>query len=142
MVVRVIKKNPSILWDGIDSHRTNCTQFMEHYLCMVKSLSRSKVNFLCLLEKHLSNKFSGIEKDGIYWLPKTFDEWASELGLCDRSVNRIITSLRQNNIILTQRLSFHKTIRTNYYTINYAKLWEMIPESRSLFSPPHSGEAA
>lgn len=86
MVIRVIKKNLSILMARVGLCRANYKQFIEHYLCMLKSLSCSKVDFL----------------------------YAHS----------------------------HKIIRTNYYTINYPKLWEIIPESKDFFTPLQSGEIA
>ena len=142
MIFRFITANPSNILGGIGSHKANHKLFKDSYLCMVRSLSRSKVDFLCLLHDYLLNNTSHIEEGEACWLPKTFDEWASELGISDRTVNRIITSLRQEDLILTQKMAPHKTIRTNYYTINYSKLWKMIPESKLFFTSTPSGEAA
>ena len=142
MIIRAVKKNPSALLDGVDSQRVSFELFMNRYRCLVNALSRSKVDFLCLLREYLQHDPSVIEKDGALWLPKTFDEWAAELCLTSRTINRLIVDLQRDDIILVKKLADHKSNRTNYYTINYLKLWELIPESKDLFAAFNLGEVA
>lgn len=142
MFFRLVTTNPSTVIDGIGMNKANYKDLINKYLCMVKALSRTKADFLCLLHHELAGNSSAIEHNGQIWTPKTFDEWAADLGLSDRAINRIVTSLRQENIILTEKLAFHKTIRTNYYTINYSELWKLVPESKELFTSLRQGEAA
>jgi hypothetical protein len=120
----------------------NYKDLVNNYLSMVKALKRTRADFLCLLHHCLINSSTTIEHDGLVWTPKTFEEWATDLELSDRVTNRTVTSLRQENIILTEKRASHRTICTNYYTINYPEFWRMVPEARELFTPLHKGEVA
>ena len=140
MFFRFINTNPSI--NGWNTCQDNDKKYINDYFCMVKSLTRAKVDFLCLLHHYITQKSFIVEEDQIYWLPKTFEKWAKELGIAYRKIQRIITFLHQENIILIKKLASHKTIRTNYYTINYPKLWVLISASCNLFVSPYQGDVA
>ena len=142
MFFRLATTNPSTLTDGVGLNKASYKDLVNKYLCMVKILSRAKMDFLCLLHYQITNCSQKIEHDSLLWTPRTFDEWAANLGISERTINRIITSLRQEKIILTEKLASHKTNRTNYYTINYPTLWRLVPESKEVFASLQQGEAA
>lgn len=99
MFFRFTKIDFSRLLEENKSFKDNYNLSKKIYLCMVNALTRTKVNFLCPLHEQLINKIFIIEINGKFWLPKTFDSWAKEFGVDERIINRVITSLRNDEII-------------------------------------------
>ncbi|MEC7125151.1 MAG: hypothetical protein VXW16_04710 [Bacteroidota bacterium] len=65
----------------------------------------------------------GIIHNGHKWIYNTLDQWHAKLSCWSMAtIERAITKLRKLGIILVDRLGHHKSIRTNYYRIDYPKL--------------------
>lgn len=60
------------------------------------------------------------------WWFHTFEEWASTLGLFSIStIKRAVSKLKELGLIEINKLDSNKSMRVNYYTINYKKLKEI-----------------
>lgn len=76
-------------------------------------------------------KGKGIVHDGHKWIYNTLDQWHAKLSCWSMAtIERAITKLKKLGVILVDRLGHHKSIRTNYYRIDYLKLTH-IPELSS-----------
>jgi hypothetical protein len=107
-----------------------------------KSIGKGGSIFVTSLHFLLNNQSIGKQQDGKKWVSNTAVQWAKYLGYSTRQIDRIVSSLREKQIILVKKLNGSKGNSTNYYTVNYAKLWEITPELRSFFIPPHSGKSS
>ena len=116
--------------------------FIKYKPSLIKSIGRGGSMFVTSLQLLLNNQSIGKQHDGKKWVCNTAVQWAKYLGYSTRQIDRIVSSLREKQIIFVKKLSHFKGNLTNYYTINYAKLWEIIPELRSFFIPPHSGKSS
>lgn len=57
------------------------------------------------------------------WVYNTIDEWHEQFPFFSRStLERAISSLVKDGFLIVEKLSGHKSDRTNYYTIDYIKL--------------------
>ena len=82
---------------------------------------------LTLNEKRFLNRLNywirrgkyGVEYEGNIWIYNTLDQWATQLDVSKRSIQRCISSLKQKRIIKTAYLSSNKRDRTLFYTIDY-----------------------
>jgi transcription initiation factor IIE alpha subunit len=64
----------------------------------------------------------GIIHDGKQWVGRKSDAWAQYLDISSRTVTRIVKYMVELGMISVEKLSSHRSNRTNYYTINYDKL--------------------
>jgi hypothetical protein len=68
-------------------------------------------------------KEKGLTHQGHKWIYNTLDQWHAKFSCWSMAtIERAITKLRKLGIIHIQRLGHHKSIRTNYYRIDYPKL--------------------
>lgn len=81
----------------------------------------SKKKFLHQLNYWITRGEYGIEHDGKIWIYNTLDDWAKQLGVSKRTIQRIIKALRDDGFIEATYLSDNKRDRTLFYTINYEK---------------------
>ena len=74
------------------------------------------------------NPKKGLMHQGRKWVYNTLEQWHAKFCFWSMAtIERAIAKLRQLGVIHVERLGPHKTIRTNYYRIDYAKLAH-IPE--------------
>lgn len=60
------------------------------------------------------------------WWFHTFEEWTSTLGFFSLStIKRAVSKLKELGLIEINKLDSNKSMRVNYYTINYKKLKEL-----------------
>ena len=78
----------------------------------------------------------GIRHDGHKWIYNTLDQWHSVLPCWSvASIERAITKLKKLGVIQIEKLSPHRSNRTNYYRIDYAKIADLAD-----FIPPSSDD--
>ena len=71
-------------------------------------------------------KGQGVVHEGRRWIYNTASQWASQIMVCDRQAKRIIAELTKKGVLLVAKLSRFKSDRTNYITINYDVLTEIL----------------
>ena len=116
--------------------------FVQYNPRLSESIGKGGSIFVTSLHFLLNNQSIAKQHDGKKWVCNTAVQWAEYLGYSSSQIERIVSGLREKQIILVKKLNRSKGNSTNYYTINYAKLWEMTPELRSFFIPPHSGKSS
>ena len=82
-------------------------------------LTTQEQRFIKRLNYWIGRGKYGIEYNGHNWIYNTLDDWANQLGVSKRSIQRCISSLKQRGIIKTAFLSSNKRDRTLFYTIDY-----------------------
>lgn len=83
---------------------------------------RGESMFIGILQFLLNNQNVGIEREGKKWVYNTFEQWADYTKYSSRQIERIVSKLSKQGIIIVQKLSRCKSNRTNYYTVDEAKL--------------------
>ena len=81
----------------------------------------SQEKFLRQLNYWITQGEYGVEHNGKIWIYNTLDDWAKQLGVSKRTIQRIIKALRDDGFIEATYLSDNKRDRTLFYTINYEK---------------------
>lgn len=79
----------------------------------------------------------GVLHDGHRWIYNTLEQWHSKLSCWSlATIERAIAKLKARGLIHIAQLNPHKSIRTNYYRIDYAMLAD-IPECAALWCCEH-----
>lgn len=86
---------------------------------LIKVFGRSSAQFIYQLHYWIE-KGQGIVKDELRWIYNTANQWAEQLCLSSRQIERIIQKLKKDGIIKIEH--FGKTNRVNYITLNYTAL--------------------
>ncbi|ASN71613.1 putative O family protein [Uncultured Caudovirales phage clone 2F_1] len=85
-----------------------------------------KLYFLLNETKKYKNKKNLTQHNNRRWWFHTYEEWVSTLGLFSvSSIKRAVSKLKQLGLIEINKLDPNKSMRVNYYTINYKKLKEL-----------------
>jgi hypothetical protein len=98
---------------------------------VVRLFGASSAAFLSQLNYWIQKNRSGVFHKGKRWIFNTAEEWSSQLGVSDRQIRRIVAELKKSGIILVEKLADYKSNRTNYYTINYERLNELLEERQT-----------
>jgi DNA-binding Lrp family transcriptional regulator len=86
-------------------------------------ISKTQNQFLsCLTYWSTHSKSYGVEQNGRVWIYNTLEQWAKQLGVSKRTVQRTTKSLKELGVIDSANLSSNKRDRTLFYSINYEKL--------------------
>ena len=101
-------------------------------------LGRGASMFISTLQFLLSNKSVGVEKQGKKWVYNTSEQWGRYIGYSSRQIERIVSKLSNQGIIYVQKLSRCKSDRTNYYTIDEAKLEALLNEKEASVAKANS----
>lgn len=86
---------------------------------MTTKLTIIETKFIKQLNYWIKRRTYGVEHEGSIWIYNTLDNWAKQLRISKRSIQRAIKSLQQKDIIHSAFLSSNKRDRTLFYTINY-----------------------
>ena len=90
---------------------------------LIEQFGRAGAQFLSQLHYWLNhNQNLGINHMGNRWIYNTESQWSEQLKLSVRQVRRYISLFLSKEIIKVEKLNPYKSIRTNYYSINYEKL--------------------
>ena len=87
-----------------------------------EKLGRGASMFIGALQFFIQNQNFGVDQKGHKWVYNTSQQWAKYLGYSSRHVERIVAGLKEQGIVLVEKLSRFKGNRTNYYTVDEAKL--------------------
>lgn len=107
---------------------------------LVKHFGRSGAQLLSQLHYWLSKKQSmGCKYQNTIWIYNSAEEWAGQLQLSVRHVRRLVAEFVKLGIVRVAKLNKIKTVRTNYYSINYEQLKSFIDREKPC-SPCVSGD--
>lgn len=108
---------------------------------LVAIVGRSPALLLQQIHYWLSSKDRvGRLHKGQRWIYNTYEDWVDELKTVSRStIHRSIAILRKFGLITIEQFSCSKGDRTNWYTINYEKMADLVKRStsQSFASSPH-----
>lgn len=98
---------------------------------LIKLVGRSAALLLQQIHYWSSNKTIGTLHEGKRWVHNTYEEWAEDLGTYSAStIKRSVKILKDNDLILVKKLSSTRSDQTNWYTINYDRLEEVLPQGK------------
>lgn len=90
------------------------TEYAERFLKKTESLFLSKLIFWVKHPKHY-----GTFEDGRWWIYNTLDEWAEQLNVSKRTVERAINRLCELKFVDKKYLNPNRRNRTLYYSVNF-----------------------
>ncbi len=97
---------------------------------LIENFGRAGAQFLSQLHYWLEKDGSfGHEHQGIRWIYNSAESWAEQLHLSVRQIRRLISRFLESGILRVQKLNPCKSIRTNYYSIDYEALDAAVAKS-------------
>ena len=96
--------------------------FVKYNPRLSESLGRGGAMFVNALQFLLNNQSIGKQQDGKKWVYNTIEQWAKSLKYSNRQIQRIVNTLRDQQIIFVKKLSHSKGNSTNYYTLNHERV--------------------
>lgn len=71
--------------------------------------------------------------NGIKWAYNTIQQWADQLKIMSvATVERAVAKLKKLGVLLVEKLNPNKSDRTNFYSINYKKLAQVLGENADI----------
>lgn len=93
---------------------------------LAKAYGVAAATFLQKLHYCLENSDAQVHKGKKYWF-HSYEQWQQTLGIYSLStIKRIVAKLKQAEILVIKKLSKNKWLQTNFYSINYRKLKQLI----------------
>lgn len=90
---------------------------------LIEHFGRAGAQFLSQLHYWLQKNGShGCKHQDSRWIYNSAESWAQQLHLSVRQIRRLISKFVESGILQVKKLNPCKSIRTNYYSINYDKL--------------------
>ena len=94
---------------------------------LVKQFGRAGALLLSQLHYWLNKKNSlGCNHQGNRWIYNTAEEWAEQLQLSARYVRQLFAKMADLGIVKIEKLHKIKSVRTNYYSIDYDQLHKFV----------------
>lgn len=78
---------------------------------------------------------------GAKWTYNTVQQWAEQLQIFSvATIERVVASLKKAGVLLVEKLNPNKSDRTNFYSINYSKLAQLLDNDslKLMDSPPQN----
>ena len=101
---------------------------------LIENFGRAGAQFLSQLHYWLEHSQCGQQHMGQKWIYNTENSWANQLKLSARQFRRHVSNLADKGIIFVQKLNPHKSNRTNYFSINYEQLNQLLAKDTSTSS--------
>lgn len=96
---------------------------------LAQAYGLAAATFLQKLHYCLQSNDARIHRGRKYWF-HTYQQWQETLGFYSIStIKRVVNQLKSTGILIVEKLSQSKWLRTNYYSINYHKLKQAITTS-------------
>ena len=93
---------------------------------LAKAYGVAAATFLQKLHYCLEKNDAQVHKGKKYWF-HSYEQWQQTLGIYSVStIKRIVAKLKQAEILVIKKLSKNKWLQTNFYSINYKKLKQLI----------------
>ena len=97
---------------------------------LIDEFGRTGAQFINQIHYWLQKKNVGISHDDKKWVYNTAEEWGEQLRVSSRTIRNYIRLFLNKNVIQVDKLSKHKSNRTNYITLNYKKLEGLNPQKK------------
>lgn len=110
---------------------------------LAKAYGVAAATFLQKLHYCLEKNDAQVHKGKKYWF-HSYEQWQQTLGIYSVStIKRIVAKLKQAEILVIKKLSKNKWLQTNFYSINYRKLKQLIqPNTEAQAQPQSSTQTA
>ena len=108
---------------------------------LIDEFGRTGAQFINQLHYWLQKKNVGIIHDNKKWIYNTAEEWAKQLRVSTRTIERHISTFLKLGVIKVEKLSSHKSNRTNFLTLNYEILENLTPHKQH-FNPDKKGDSS
>ena len=90
---------------------------------LIEHFGRAGAQFLSQLHYWLEKKETlGCKYQDSHWIYNSAESWAKQLHLSVRQIRRLISKFVESGVLRVEKLNPYKSIRTNYYSIDYDKL--------------------
>ena len=86
---------------------------------LIDEFGRTGAQFINQIHYWIQKKNVGVTHDDKKWIYNTAEEWGEQLRVSSRTIRRYINIFLDRGILSVQKLSKHKSNRTNFLTINY-----------------------
>jgi len=96
---------------------------------LIDEFGRTGAQFINQIHYWLQKKNVGIIHDEKKWIYNTAKDWAKQLLVSTRTIERYINCFLKLGIIKVEKLSNHKSNRTNFLTLNYENLKSLTPDN-------------
>ena len=93
----------------------------------------SLIHDVCEVKKSEPDKYNYSRIDGRFWAQYTYRDLESILGFAHGTLNRMITVLRNDGVLLIEKPESKWGDRTNWYAIDYDVLFEKVPNAKEVF---------
>ena len=105
---------------------------------LAKAYGVAAATFLQKLHYCLEKSDAQVHKGKKYWF-HSYEQWQQTLGIYSVStIKRIVAKLKQAEILVIKKLSKNKWLQTNFYSINYKKLEQLIQPNTETQAQPQS----
>ena len=105
---------------------------------LAKAYGVAAATFLQKLHYCLEHSDAQVHKGKKYWF-HSYEQWQQTLGIYSVStIKRIVAKLKQAEILVIKKLSKNKWLQTNFYSINYRKLKQLIQPNTETQAQPQS----
>lgn len=105
---------------------------------LAKAYGVAAATFLQKLHYCLEKSDAQVHKGKKYWF-HSYEQWQQTLGIYSVStIKRIVAKLKQAEILVIKKLSKNKWLQTNFYSINYKKLKQLIQPNTQAQAQPQS----
>lgn len=86
----------------------------------------ASATFLQKLHYCLQSNDARVHRGKKYWF-HSYEQWKQTLGIYSTStIKRVVAKLKQMGIVVTEKLAQSKWVQTNFYTIDYKKLKQLL----------------
>src|SRR3989338_8940955 len=104
---------------------------------LIEQFGRAGAQFLSQLHYWLNhNQNLGTISNGAKWIYNSAKDWADQLCMSSRTIQRLISSLNNAGVLEIKKLSANKHNRTNHYTINYEVLDKLMNHNEKVLKNP------
>jgi hypothetical protein len=100
---------------------------------LIEHFGRAGAQFFSQLHYWLEKRETlGCKYQDSHWIYNSAESWAKQLHLSVRQIRRLISKFVESGVLRVEKLNPYKSIRTNYYSIDYDKLNASVSPKRNL----------
>ena len=100
---------------------------------LIEHFGRAGAQFLSQLHYWLEKRDTlGCKYQDSHWIYNSAESWAKQLHLSVRQIRRLISKFVESGVLRVEKLNPYKSIRTNYYSIDYDKLNASVSPKKNL----------